>query len=177
LAERRRPFGSATILSPMNPKHFVTEITVSAGTSFNHPFESYSNFKPAVTIKVAVASDEDPKPIIERYQQRAHDLVLAEKSRILRALEQEHYREEAEQTLARAELQLKGARQNIAAYNAKKEDEAVDDETKAYYASEADRAEKNAERIAKDVEYWTARRDALARGEVVGPADYQNIPF
>ena len=39
----------------------ITEITVSAGRTFNHPHESFSNLKPHVALKVEVLPREEAR--------------------------------------------------------------------------------------------------------------------
>lgn len=61
----------------------VTEVIVSAGRTFNHPFESYSNFRPNVTIKAAVVKGEKIEDKIFALQQNAERIVENHKQRIL----------------------------------------------------------------------------------------------
>lgn len=67
-------------------KFEIVEITVGAGTGFNHPFEQYSNFKPSLTLRARVEGGPDIplEEAVRQIQQAAHDLVMAEKARILR---------------------------------------------------------------------------------------------
>lgn len=62
----------------------IIEITVGAATSFNHPYESYANFKPSVTIKATVEPGQDGAFVARELQRRAAVLVQEEKVRILR---------------------------------------------------------------------------------------------
>jgi hypothetical protein len=70
------------------PQFTVTEITVGASTSFNHPHEDYANFKPSVTLKAQIRGG-DFDLITMQLQHDAHAMVLREKQRILAELQRE----------------------------------------------------------------------------------------
>jgi len=53
----------------------VTEVIVSAGRTFNHPYESYSNLRPMVTVKARLGPDEDPTKAINQLQALAEKTV------------------------------------------------------------------------------------------------------
>ena len=53
----------------------ITEITVSAGRTFNHPHESFSNLKPHVALKVEVLPGEDAGEVAKALQAQAEGLV------------------------------------------------------------------------------------------------------
>jgi len=61
----------------------IIEITVTAATGFNHPNESYANFKPAVTLKASLETGDVPEYVARELQRQACVLVLGEKQRIL----------------------------------------------------------------------------------------------
>ena len=85
----------------------ITEITVAAATSFNHPFESYSNFKPSVVLKATVGEGEDVSAAVEALQLQADNLVCEEKARILAALKLEHETNEAKCDVGSCEHRLR----------------------------------------------------------------------
>lgn len=68
----------------------VREITVSAGRTFNHPFESYSNLKPMVTVKADLADGEDFEEAIKALQAKAESLVEDHKRHMLKSIEELH---------------------------------------------------------------------------------------
>jgi hypothetical protein len=65
----------------------VTEITVSAGRTFNHPYEKYSNLKPQVTVKAALGEGEDWTEATKALQARAEMIVEDHKRIMLKQLE------------------------------------------------------------------------------------------
>lgn len=67
-----------------------TEITVSAGRTFNHPYESYSNMRPMVTMKAEVLDGEDLLEVTKALQAQAEGLVEDHKRHMLRSIEELH---------------------------------------------------------------------------------------
>lgn len=61
----------------------VTEITVSAGTTFNHPYEQYSNFRPAITLKASLNDGDDYKQCVADLQREANEIIERRKAEIL----------------------------------------------------------------------------------------------
>jgi hypothetical protein len=97
----------------------VTEITVSAGRTFNHPYETYSNLRPGVTVKAIIAPGEDPTKAINDLQALAEKTVEDHKQALLHSLEELHYLTEAQRdmtTLAeqitRSQVRLEEIRKN-----------------------------------------------------------------
>lgn len=91
----------------------VTEIVVSAGRTFNHPYESYSNLKPGLTLKATLEDGEDATEAIKTLQAKAESLVEDHKRHLLNSLEEIHdlqnkQREAAdlERTIQRAQSSL-----------------------------------------------------------------------
>jgi hypothetical protein len=66
----------------------VNEIIVSAGRTFNHPYENYSNLRPQVTLKATVAESEDAAAAAKELQSMAETLVEDHKRSMLQSLEQ-----------------------------------------------------------------------------------------
>lgn len=91
----------------------ITEITVGAATSFNHPFESYSNFKPSVVLKATVGESEDVSSAVVALQMLADDMVCEEKARILAALELAHETAKAKDDVAHWGARLREAQEEI----------------------------------------------------------------
>lgn len=66
----------------------ITNVTVTAGRTFNHPHEEYSNLRPEVTLHATLDDEEDRPSCIERLQNMAEGLVEDHKQKLLRGLEE-----------------------------------------------------------------------------------------
>lgn len=84
----------------------IIEIVVSAGRTFNHPHESYSNLRPEVTLKAVLGADEDPDAAAKQLQAKAERLVEDHKSALLQSLHEIEQMSQAERTIASLESQL-----------------------------------------------------------------------
>lgn len=100
----------------------VKEITVSAGRTFNHPFESYSNLKPHVTVRAEIADGEDWAEAIKILQAKAEGLVEDHKQSMLKSLEELQDLTEKQarianlsQVIARAQQELDSLRNGLPA--------------------------------------------------------------
>jgi len=91
----------------------VTEISVSAGRTFNHPYESFSNLKPHLTLKAALDEGEDPAAVAKDLQAKAEQLVEDHKQNMLKSLEELHNLTLAQQEMMSLERQLKNAQERI----------------------------------------------------------------
>jgi hypothetical protein len=65
----------------------VTNVTVWAGRTFNHPYENYSNFKPSISISADIAADGDYEKALEQLQTEAEQMMERHKERMLSDLE------------------------------------------------------------------------------------------
>jgi predicted KAP-like P-loop ATPase len=63
-------------------------ITVTAGRTFNHPHEQYSNLRPEVTMTATLDDGEDAAEAAKQLQQRAEGLVEDHKQGLLKSLEE-----------------------------------------------------------------------------------------
>ena len=77
----------------------ITEITVSAGRTFNHPYESFSNLRPNVTVKAVLAPGDDPQKAINDLQALAEKSVEDHKQALLHSLEELHFLSEAQRDM------------------------------------------------------------------------------
>jgi hypothetical protein len=100
----------------------VVEVTVSASRTFNHPYESYSNLRPNVTLKAVLADDEDYAAAVQALQAKAEALVEDHKQHMLRSLHElerlERYQQEVqslEQSLVRSQERLEVLRRGTQA--------------------------------------------------------------
>jgi len=66
----------------------ITEITVNAGRTFNHPHESYSNLRPSVTVKADVLDGEDWQAVAKELQAKAESMIEDHKRNMLQSLEE-----------------------------------------------------------------------------------------
>lgn len=66
----------------------INTITVTAGRTFNHPYEQYSNLRPEVTMTATLDEGEDPSTATKELQQRAEGLVEDHKQGLLRSIEE-----------------------------------------------------------------------------------------
>ncbi len=62
----------------------ITEITVNAGRTLQHPCESYANIRPSVTLKASLADGDDPLEATRQLQRQAEQMV-EEHSMVLKA--------------------------------------------------------------------------------------------
>jgi len=91
----------------------VTEISVSAGRTFNHPYENFSNLKPHLTLKATLDEGEDPVIVAKDLQAKAEQLVEDHKQNMLKSLEELHNLTLAQQEMMSLERQLKSAQERI----------------------------------------------------------------
>jgi hypothetical protein len=103
----------------------VTEVTVSAGRTFNHPYESYSNLRPNVTLKAVLEGEEDYAAAVQTLQAKAEALVEEHKQHMLRSLEElerlERYQQEVqslEHSIRQSQERLDRLRQDTHALTA-----------------------------------------------------------
>ena len=66
----------------------IQEIVVTAGRTFNHPHEQYSNLRPEVTMRATLDEGEDVSAATKELQARAEGLVEDHKNGLLRSIEE-----------------------------------------------------------------------------------------
>lgn len=66
----------------------INTITVTAGRTFNHPHEQYSNLRPEVQMTATLEEGENPTVAARDLQQRAEGLVEDHKQSLLRSIEE-----------------------------------------------------------------------------------------
>lgn len=91
----------------------VTEIVVSAGRVFSHPFESYSNLKPQITLKAALDPGEDPATAVKALQAQAEGLVEDHKRNLLSSIRELHRLTERQSEVAALERSLQSAQERL----------------------------------------------------------------
>jgi small-conductance mechanosensitive channel len=77
----------------------ITEIVVSAGRTFNHPFEQFSNLRPNVTLKATLSPEDDPAKAMNELQAMAEKSVEDHKQALLHSIEELHYLTEAQRNM------------------------------------------------------------------------------
>ncbi len=91
----------------------INTITVTAGRTFNHPHEQYSNLRPEVVMTATLEDGEDPHVAVRDLQQRAEGLVEDHKRGLLASIE-ELYQLTARQAEVRGlQTELKRAQQRL----------------------------------------------------------------
>lgn len=73
----------------------IKRITVSAGRTFNHPHEQYSNLKPFITLEADLEPGEDAVKAAKDLQRAAEQLVEDHKQNLLQSIEAAHEAGEA----------------------------------------------------------------------------------
>lgn len=84
----------------------ITNITITAGRTFNHPYEQYSNLRPEVTMSASLDAGEDPIAATRQLQAKAESLVEDHKQSLLRSIEELHELTESKRELISIEGQL-----------------------------------------------------------------------
>lgn len=67
----------------------ITEIQASCGVTFSHPHESFSNFRPSITLKATISEGEDPMLEALSLELKALVLVEGQKRHILSSIQKE----------------------------------------------------------------------------------------
>ena len=91
----------------------ITEIKVTAGRTFNHPHETYSNLRPEVELHASLEDGEDATAAAKKLQQQAEQLVEDQKANMLQALEDAYQMGEAKQRMIGLARQLQGAQTEL----------------------------------------------------------------
>ncbi len=85
----------------------ITKIQVTAGRTFNHPREDYSNLRPAVTMIATLDPVDDPVAATRELQAKAESLVEDHKRQLLQSIEELYQMTEARAELTNVEDQLR----------------------------------------------------------------------
>lgn len=88
-ALRKMTFGAGGTLIAGKPsrsalaKLKITQVSVMAARTFNHPYEAYSNFRPSVTMTAELQAGQKAEEVLYDLQQAAERIVENHKERIL----------------------------------------------------------------------------------------------
>lgn len=91
----------------------VTQIVVSAGRTFNHPHEDYSNLKPHISLTATLDEGDDPIATAKGLQQQAEQLVEDHKANLLKSIEDAYHMSEAQRQMVGLCRQLQNAQEEI----------------------------------------------------------------
>ena len=87
----------------------VREIRVTAGRTFNHPYEQFSNLRPAVVMIATLAPGEDPVKATKELQAKAEGVVEDHKRAMLESLRELHVLSRTAQEVHTLERELQRA--------------------------------------------------------------------
>jgi hypothetical protein len=92
----------------------VTKIIVSAGRTFNHPYEDYSDLKSQITLKATVDDGENFEDAVKELQRKAETMVQDHKMALLDAIHKYTMMSRKEQEIQRLESLIKTAQDDLA---------------------------------------------------------------
>jgi len=91
----------------------IQTITVTAGRTFNHPHEQYSNLRPEVTLTATLEDGEDSNVAARDLQQRAEGLVENHKRGLLHSIEELYQLTERQQEVRGLQSELQRAQNRL----------------------------------------------------------------
>jgi len=91
----------------------VIEITVGAGRVVNHPYESYSNLKPSISLKAEIGEGEDWEQCLKELQAKAERLIEDHKQNLLKSIIDIEDMKRAQREAADLERQINNAQQKL----------------------------------------------------------------
>ena len=91
----------------------ITEIIVNAGRTFNHPYESYSNMRPSITLKATIEEGEDPIAATKALQAQAEGLIEDHKHHMLKSLAYLHDLEVCQAEVVRFERMIQDSQRDL----------------------------------------------------------------
>lgn len=97
----------------------VTEITVTAARTFNHPFEGYSNLKPGVVLKATLAEGDNVDDCVHKLQAQAEGLVETHKQLMIEELQRRDDVQRATEQAAQLKQNIENAQRQLEALRSK----------------------------------------------------------
>jgi fructose-1,6-bisphosphatase len=91
----------------------ITEITVSAGRTFNHPYENYSNLKPMITVRASLEADDSWQDRVKQLQEQTEQLVEDHKQALLTEIKATHAIMQTRGEVTRLQRQIELAMERI----------------------------------------------------------------
>jgi hypothetical protein len=99
----------------------ITEVTVSAGRTFNHPYESYSNLRPGVVLRATLNIADDPEVCVKQLQAQAETLVEDHKQHLLSSLHRLQELGLMEQEMTRLESLIQQSQERLSTLRERKQ--------------------------------------------------------
>lgn len=93
----------------------IKTIQVTAGRTFNHPHEQYSNLRPSVTMTADLAEGEDATTAAKALQLQAEGLVEDHKQGLLRSIEELYQLTERQAEMRGLQKELTRAQERLEA--------------------------------------------------------------
>lgn len=91
----------------------IQTITVTAGRTFNHPHEQYSNLRPEVSMTATLEDGEDPVKAVQELQARAEQIVEDHKRGLLGSIEELYQLNERQAEVRGLQNELKRAQDRL----------------------------------------------------------------
>lgn len=91
----------------------IKQVTVSAGRTYNHPYEQYSNFKHHVELRADLSGEEDGFAAAKDLQAKAEALAEEHKTNMLRSVEELREMTEVQREISSLEESLKRGTQRL----------------------------------------------------------------
>jgi len=96
----------------------VTTIKVSAGRTFNHPYEQYSNLRPEIQLVAELNESDDAEKCVKDLQAQAESIVEDHKQNMLRSLHQIRQMDLRAREMAKLESLIKTSQVELDRYRA-----------------------------------------------------------
>lgn len=91
----------------------INTIQVTAGRTFNHPHEQYSNLRPSVTMVATLEEGEDPGAATRELQAKAEQIVEDHKQGLLQSIEELYQLTERQAEMRGLQRQLEAAQKRL----------------------------------------------------------------
>lgn len=91
----------------------INRIVVTAGRTFNHPHEQFSNLRPTVQLDATLTDGEDAGKAARELQQKAEGLVEDHKQGLLRSIEELYQLSERQAEVRGLERELRRAQDRL----------------------------------------------------------------
>jgi len=91
----------------------INTITVTAGRTFNHPHEQYSNLRPEVSMTATLEDGEDATKAAQELQARAEQIVEDHKRGLLGSIEELYQLTERQAEVRGLQNELKRAQERL----------------------------------------------------------------
>jgi len=96
----------------------ITEITVSAARTINHPVENYANLKPMVSLKAVLGDGDDYSQAVKDLQAKAEELVEDHATQLKKHIRDMYYLDQKQKQLLSLEASLHKTQRELEAVRA-----------------------------------------------------------